>query len=241
MEDEFEKFNYFSNKFMPSERNKNKMTYEGLRLFIRKHYINATFKKRRKKIKNCDFTIISNNCWGGLIYQSYGLQYNTPTVGLFFMANDYIKFISNLKEYMKKELIFIKPEDSHSYEDIKNKSNFGTYPIGCLGDVEIHFLHYKTEQEASEKWNRRKERINFKRILYKFNDQNACTKELLEKFSKLPLKNKICFTSKQYNLENTIYIKNSRKYSEIKASYEPFGKSRYVNMNEIINNLVCEE
>ena len=66
-------------------------TYEGLRLKvnkeIRKHYC----KKWSDELDNKDFTIISNNCWGGMIYESYGMQKLSPTVGLFFMSEDYIK------------------------------------------------------------------------------------------------------------------------------------------------------
>ena len=216
------------------------MTYEGLRIIIRRKYINMTAKKRRKKINNMDFTIISNNCWGGFIYQSYGLKYTSPTIGCFFMAEDYIKFISDIKKYMKLKLEFIKATESHSFEIIKKKPNFGLYPIGRLGDVEIHFLHYKSEDEAKEKWITRAKRINYNKILYKFNDQNGCTKELIEKFSKMNLKNKICFTSKNYALDNVIFINSSKKYKEIKASYEPFGSSKYININNLINNLVEE-
>lgn len=213
------------------------MTYEGLRIKLRRNYIKLTAKNRRKKINNTDFTIISNNCWGGFIYQSYGIPYNTPTIGMFFMAEDYIRFISKMKEYLKNKLEFIEPKKSHSYELIKNKGDFGTYPIGCLGDIEIHFLHYKTPEEAREKWTRRTKRINYNKILYKFNDQNACSEDLLKKFSEMPLKNKICFTCKEHNLKDTICIKQPKKYKSVMASYEPFGKSKYINVNELINNL----
>lgn len=213
------------------------MTYEGIRLKFRKNYISITKKIRFQKIKTKNFTIISNNCWGGLIYQSYGLKYNTPTIGLFFMAEDYLKFVKDIKRYLNMDMLEVNPKDSHSYDIIKNKTNFGTYPIGKLDDVEIHFLHYKSFEEAKEKWIRRAKRINYDKILYKFNDQNACTERLLEEFSKLPLKNKICFTSKPYNFENTFYIKSSRKYKEIKASYEPFGKNKYIDINNLINSL----
>ena len=35
------------------------------------------------------FTIISNNCWGGLVYQHYNLSYDSPTVGCYFFALTY--------------------------------------------------------------------------------------------------------------------------------------------------------
>lgn len=36
------------------------MTYEGIRLKIRKLYMNITAKRRLKQLKNLDFTIISS-------------------------------------------------------------------------------------------------------------------------------------------------------------------------------------
>lgn len=34
-------------------------------------------KSNRRKLNNHKFTIISNNCWGGFIYQKYGLKYHS--------------------------------------------------------------------------------------------------------------------------------------------------------------------
>ena len=211
---------------------------EGIRLKIRRKYIEYTAKRRRKLMENTDFTIISNNCWGGFIYQSYDISYNTPTIGLYFMADDYIKFISDLSWYINAKLEFIEPVTSRYYKTLKNDKNFGKYPIGKLYDIEIMFLHYKDEQEALEKWTRRCERINWERMLVKFNDQNGCKETHLKLFEQLPIKNKICFTSKEYNeFKNTIYIKSSSKQESVLASQEPFGHSKYININKLLNML----
>ena len=37
----------------------------------------------------------------------------------------------------------------------KYKDRAKTYPLGLLDDIEIHFTHYKSEEEAHEKWERR--------------------------------------------------------------------------------------
>lgn len=211
------------------------MNYETVRLKIRKYYIKATHKKRNKKIKNKDFTIISNNCWGGTVYQSYGLKYNTPTVGLYFIADDYIKFIYNIKEYLSYDLQFIKFSESKKAKLTGEKLN---YPVGKLKDIEIYFMHYKTEEEAKEKWNRRKKRINWNKIIYKFSNQNFCTQKNIEDFMELPSENKICFVNdEQYNIKGTILIKQLFSSKDIKASYEPFGNSKKININDYINEL----
>ena len=48
---------------------------------------------RRRNLNNVDFTIISNNCWGGICYEYFNMLKNSPTVGLYFYPDDYIKFI----------------------------------------------------------------------------------------------------------------------------------------------------
>lgn len=216
------------------------ITYETLRLKILKIRRIGLAKLRRKKIKNDNFTIISNNCWGGMIYESYNLIKKSPTVGMFFFADDYIKFIYNLEKYLNKELKFIKKEESKWKNEMLHDKKFGTYPLAKLDDIEIFFVHYKTEQEAKEKWERRCKRINFDKIIYKFNDQNNCKIENLKDFINFPAKNKLFFTCKEWkdiNDECIIKIKQLKNREPIFASYEPFGKNKYVNLEEIINNL----
>lgn len=217
-------------------------TYEGLRLKILEIKRIKFAEKRKKLLKNTKFTIISNNCWGGMMYESYNLQKQSPTVGLYFMASDYIKFISDLQGYIKKDLHFISASDSKWKDsaEIKNDKLFGTYPIGKLGDIEIFFLHYSNEEEALKKWNRRVARINWDKLLVKFNDQNGCTRDDLKKFIELPYKNKVFFTSNKWegiDDSTIVRIKQFPKHNYIMASYEPFGKNKYLNLEGMINSL----
>ncbi len=214
------------------------MSFEGIKLRFRRKYMKKTANIRKKFLTSADFTIISNNCWGGFIYQSYGLAYNSPTIGLYFMAEDYIKFISNLRDYINSELTFINPNESRHLKTLKNSENFGEYPIGLLKDIEIIFLHYTSEEEAYEKWNKRCNRINWDKLLVKFNDQNECTKEHLEKFDNLTYKNKVCFISNDYpSLKSMIFIEAAKKQKFVRASQEPFGKSRYLDVTKLINTI----
>lgn len=85
-------------------------TYEGFRLKIQKYKRLGLANFRKKQLKFTEFTIISNNCWGGIVYESYNLPKQSPTIGLFFMAKDYIEFLSDLKGYIYGELTFINPD-----------------------------------------------------------------------------------------------------------------------------------
>lgn len=195
----------------------------------------------RKQLINTSFTIISNNCWGGIVYEYYDVIKQSPTVGLFFMAEDYIKFCANLKYYINKKLTFIDPYQSKYYEHLKDLNAFGNYPIGVLDDIEIMFLHYHTQEEAMEKWERRCKRIKWNKLIFKFNDQNGCTETDARAFLDLPIENKLYFTIHEDwqlgNYSNCYIIKQHTKDRSITASHEPYGKNRYFNLTNIINNL----
>ncbi|VEE22715.1 putative acetyl transferase [Streptococcus equinus] len=220
-------------------------SYEGLRLKLLKYWRLGLADYRRKKLKNTDFTIISNNCWGGMVYESYNLLKESPTIGLFFMAKDYIEFLSDLKGYINGELTFINPEKSRwrGAPQVADDRRFGHYPVGVLSNgkntIEIFFLHYANEQEVREKWQRRIKRINWDRLLIKFNDQNGCTEVDVKKFMSLPFKNKLFFTCKHWpdKAKEQIVIKQFPKHNFILASYEPFGKSKYIDITEVLNSL----
>lgn len=220
---------------------------ESFRLKVRNGiFIPLTCKNRGKKLKNTNFTIISNNCWGGTVYEAYNLPKESPTVGMFFMAKDYIEFLSDLKGYVNGELTFIKPEESRWRDapQVSGDKRFGSYPVGVLSNgkssVEIFFLHYHSEQEAKEKWERRIKRINWDRLLVKFNDQNGCTETEVGKFMKLPFRNKLFFTSKRWpneDGEGYTVIRQFPKHDFVRASYEPFGNSKYIDITNVLNNL----
>lgn len=222
-------------------------TLEGIRLrlltYPRKSKLIVS--RRIKRLKCNNFTIISNNCWGGMIYESYGLPKQSPTIGMFFMASDYIRFVSDLKAFTTGEIRFIDPQHSKWKESpqVSGDSRFGSYPIGIISngkeDVEVFFLHYHSEEEASSKWKRRCQRIHYKKLLVKFNDQNGCTERDLKNFMSLPYKNKLFFTCKDWKMKSDIIVKVNQPFNKefIQASYEPFGRTKYIDVTQIINNL----
>ena len=163
---------------------------------------------RQKKLYNKDFTIISNNCWAGSVYRRYNLPYKSPTVGLYFFADDYVRFVSNLREYFGTPLCFISANEArHKKQIIEN--NRQNVPIARLGDVEIVFLHYHSEQEAEEKWKRRVERINWDNIIVKFSEMNNCHIEEIMAFDKINISKKVVFVTKDYKIESQIIFRDS--------------------------------
>lgn len=158
----------------------------------------------RLKNKNKTFSIISNNCWGGGVYQELRVPYNTPTIGLYFYPDDYIKFLKRLKYYCTDATL--------SFTNVSKWKNYVCqYPIGLLDDeIEIHFLHYKSEEEAKEKWDRRKHRMNWNSLYIKMDDRDGCTGEHCAMFDKLPFTNKILFSATLRPYKSCFYLPKCR-------------------------------
>ncbi len=208
--------------------------YENLQKKLKTKLIHIIGKYKQKKLKCKDFTIISNNCFAGVFYRNNALEYKSPTCGLFIMPKDYIKFIYNLKSYLNIELKEISLEESNYSSYLKEINYKGT--IGRLDDIEIMFLHYKDFKEASKKWERRKNRINYDKIIYKFNDQNGCTYDDLLMFYNFDAKNKLLFTAKRYDdLENAIIFSEFENDGYVLNDSKESIYSKYIDMYQYIN------
>ncbi|RCR67626.1 DUF1919 domain-containing protein [Larkinella punicea] len=209
-----------------------KLTAINLNKVFYKQKVNVIFLMRKIGLWNYNFTIISNNCWGGFVYNYFKLKYQTPFVGLFLFAPCYIKFLENFDSYINSDLVFIKANES------KYKNNIETqeYPIALLdNEVEIHFLHYTSEIMAKKNWKKRSSRINKTNMLVKFSDRDLCTKELIERFDNLPFNNKICFTTKKYPLKSVIFFNEQIQNDMVENEWGVYRK--YMNIKKTLNNL----
>lgn len=92
--------------------------YNKLRNYFRDALIS---RKSRNRLENDNFTIISSDCTGGLIYHELNKEFLSPTINMFMMAEDYVRFCSNLKRWIDLPMIEIKQNEFH-------------YPLAWLGD-----------------------------------------------------------------------------------------------------------
>lgn len=143
----------------------------------------------RKRLKNRDFSLLCNNCNGGIILHDLGMEFKSPTVNLFFYSDHFFRFCENFEYYISQPLTLCK-EPSHQPEI--------DYPVCNLGDLELHFLHYASFEEAKEKWERRTKRLNRDNLFIMWTFFSQTEPELLERFEKLPFCNKVAFTEKEF-------------------------------------------
>lgn len=139
------------------------------------------------------FTIFSDNCWGGRLYDKFALQYLSPTIGLAIEESDYIKFLLNLDYY-----ISLTPKPIINNQK-KVNDEWGYYDC-LLGDIKIQFRHYRDVNDAINKWERRKHRIFKDNIIVKMSYYDN-QPDVLNAFISLPYK-KILFTSDEKLVKN---------------------------------------
>lgn len=159
--------------------------------------------RKRARLKNKDISILSSNCNGAFISHDMGCRFNSPTVDLYFQCEDFLRFIKNPEKYLEAEPIKI-------YEDGID------FPVGQLLDIKLYFMHYKSFEEAKNKWVERAGRVNLNNVMIMMTDKNGCTYEQLKEFDQLPYPRKIVFTCKLYpEFKSAVYIPGFEEQGEV--------------------------
>jgi uncharacterized protein (DUF1919 family) len=142
----------------------------------------------RRRVRQDQVYVVSDDCWGGELYKHLGLPFSTPFIGLLISPGHYVRLVPRLEHYLSAGLDFL---------DQPGTFRGSEYPVGVLGgDVEIHFLHYRTAVEAREKWMRRAERIDLDRVAIKFDaSKPEASNADREAFLRLELPKKVAFAA----------------------------------------------
>ncbi len=203
------------------------------RIYIKRQQdrINA---HNRARLKNFSPTLVCSNCTGGFIYHWLGLKFTSPFINLFLWPKDFVTALENWEEFITSKI---------------EQVDLGLqYPVGRIitkgGTIDIHFMHYSSFQEALKKWNDRKTRmekdpnkIGF--MLTNWEEDEA----ILERFSKLPFRNKIAFTpGKLKDIPFTFNLRGLQKIKSPKQLYytAKYNGKRFIDQFdyiEFINNL----
>ncbi len=143
----------------------------------------------RMRLKNRNITILSNNCTAGVIYHKLKLKFLSTTINLQIDNEDFLELVQHLCEYENSSLI----------EGVSSKA---PYPIGILegGDlknIKIKFMHYKSFEEAKEKWFERYKRINYDNICIIMETGITTTGTIKDIFHQLPFHKKVIFVNEK--------------------------------------------
>lgn len=142
----------------------------------------------RKRLKNKNFTILAPTCIAGVMYHELGQKFLSPTINLWMYDKDFLKFVHNLKDYLSYDLKFVDGIDAT--------------PTAYLNDILIHFNHYHSNEEAKQKWDERKQRVNYDNLFIIMADQpdgGVITHEDMLSLKNIPCKGKVVLSVKDYD------------------------------------------
>lgn len=166
----------------------------------------------RQQLKNKKFTILSANCMAAIIYHNLGLRFDTPTINLYFQADEFLKFVTDLRYYIQEADLV---EDQQAGHD---------FPVGILGEgakaIRIYFEHYKTFDNAKTKWEERKQRIHYDNLYIIMGEHHGATRETIENFEKLPYVHKVMVTCHDYpEFPDTFYLPHCNDQGQLSDSW----------------------
>lgn len=186
------------------------------------------FRVQKKQVSTPP-TLICNNCVGGMVLHDFGIKFCTPTINLFIRPKDYILFLSDIHFYLTSE--------------IKDKTGDSKYPVGELPNgIRIHFLHYKSFEEAMIAWYRRIERVDYNNVYVSFVAFNGTTIDDIVKFDSLPFSNKVVFVNHPMpEIKSSFYVKGFENDKGVermtefegcwgKRYYDQFDWSEFLNL-----------
>ena len=203
---------------------------------LKDRIIRARAPLKRIGLENRDFSILANNCWGGIVSRDRRLPYNSPTCGTYFFSKDYLRFLSDAHRYLETELEELPVRESRYAEELISLHGEEVV-LGRMDDVEVVLLHYPTFAEAKEKWDRRKKRIRWDNLLVKYSDQNGFVPEDFETFRALPFANRLFLTTNpEYRSEFTRVIPD--KWHEGYAVDDIKSSFRVMNVNRLLNEMI---
>lgn len=193
-------------------------------------------RKRRKKLCNHNFSIISNSCVGGVISNSLKERFNSPTINLVIYPDEFIVFCNHLREYSKCLL------EQPTKSEIKDFPE--PYPVGIvrggdynLPDIPVRFMHYHSFEQAKAKWEERFKRINYNNIFILMEHGMNASKRIMDKFESLPFENKVflsCYPQNErwpHNYNFSYYTKELYKEANIYYSFN-VGVAQYRWLDE---------
>lgn len=160
-------------------------------------------RSMRKEIKNPSASFLCPNCIGGHLFHDMGAQFRSPTVNTMMYQRDFVKFVCNLDHYLSQELRFF----PHPEFD---------FPCARLDDITVHFTHYSSVEQATEKWIARTARLDRDNLFVFLSERDGLTKEEICSLAQLPVRGLLVFTANAYpDIPYTLQLPKYEKDGEV--------------------------
>ena len=153
------------------------------------------FKKYVRLIEN-PVTILSNDCWGGMVYHRLSLPFSSPLINIRWPVSQFAKFVEDPVFFLFSDLKLVREGELKSEK----------YPIAELGEGEnkvcFDMIHDISFFEAKKRWDRRRNRIHkdnfFVKMSFNSNASDEDKKALKKAYDKVSCKKILVSVSGDY-------------------------------------------
>ncbi len=180
---------------------------------------------KRRRLRNLSPTIIADNCSAGVILHDMGLKFNTPTINIGMRPEDHLKLLKNLKHYLAIEPVDVSEQVAQANGFLIDRS----YPVGQIDDIKVHFVHYKTFEDARTKWCERAKRVDYDNIFVFMSEKYGCTYQQIKEFDELPYPYKKIFTVKPYPEIDSAFYAPEYAHTPLTEFKPGFWRRRYID------------
>ena len=189
--------------------------YARVKKLVWTHNRKKIMGKAVRQLRHNNVTLLSMNCTGGILYHDLGLRFLSPTINMYMQAEDFIRFCENLPDYLALDHL----KKCSDPAVIGNRD----YPVAWLGDIKLFLVHYASVEQAEEKWNERKKRIQWERIAVIATDRDGMTETLKDRFEQLPY-TKVMFVHLPDEKHSSCFcVKGFEQMEEVGIVTEPIG------------------
>jgi len=134
--------------------------------------------RMRRALRVSGFTLLTNNCLGGLLYHELGHPFLSPLINIYMNNADFLRLCAELPAHLALPLEFLDAPGADC-------------PVAKLGTLTIKFPHEPSEESARANWERRKARVRTDRLYVIFLDIGNATEAERAAFDALPQENRL--------------------------------------------------
>ena len=159
-------------------------------------------------------SIISNDCWGGILSRSLRLEHRSPFKNLYLKDWDYLKCLNDLEHYcLEADPVFDRWQEGTEIDD------YPEYPVLCLDDIDIYCNHDQDPDQAIEKWLRRRKKINMDDLFVEMRTGLKESEQQFEDLKQYPSRG--CFVPYPSDMPHSCEVRKLReKHTWGKAVHE---------------------
>ena len=155
-----------------------------------------------KRLCNSNISIISDNCWGGIVCKTLQMKCCSPFKNVMFAGEDFLRIAADLPAYMAI--------DHPSYKGRRVPRRGLEYFAYELGDCELQLAHEYDPDIALEKWLRRRQYLNWDNLFGMMHTMNRQHEEAFNTLS--GFKNKVCFVPYKTDLPSSMRLPVSKEH-----------------------------